>query len=126
MKVMFGAIAVVAAMTANPAAAETDFLDSANYLLPFCRSLVAKEHPKDAGAAAGQRQCVATVYTISLLSWFLMPTLAERWKSCEPNNVTQGQAVAVVVHWLDQHPQRWNEEFTFLAAEAMHDAWPCH
>jgi hypothetical protein len=125
MKMMFGAIAVLVAMTANPAAAESDFLSSGNYYLPFCRSFVAKQLPKDANAAAGQGQCVGIVDALTLVSSFLMPELAAKWRSCTPNSVTHGQSVAVVVHWLDQHPQRWNEDFQFLALEALREAWPC-
>jgi hypothetical protein len=31
----------------------------------------------------------------------------------------------VVIAYIEAHPQRMNDDFTELALEAMHDAWPC-
>ena len=46
-------------------------------------------------------------------------------EACTPDGVTVGHVVTVVVRWLDDHPQRWNERFISLALLALHDEWPC-
>jgi hypothetical protein len=46
-------------------------------------------------------------------------------RACIPESVTIEQSVAVVVRWLDRHPQNGQENFIKLAMSAMHEAWPC-
>ena len=44
---------------------------------------------------------------------------------CVPNDVTLGQRVAVVVKYIDEHPEDMHLEFFLLASEALRAAWPC-
>lgn len=44
---------------------------------------------------------------------------------CPPDGVTIGQAVRVVVQYVDDRPSRSNEAFAVLAGEALQVAWPC-
>jgi hypothetical protein len=44
---------------------------------------------------------------------------------CMPQNVTMGQAVRVVIAYIDSQPARLHESFNKLAAEAIRRAWPC-
>jgi Rap1a immunity proteins len=44
---------------------------------------------------------------------------------CPPENVTIGQAVRVVVQYIDNRPARLNEPFAILVSEALKQAWPC-
>jgi hypothetical protein len=44
---------------------------------------------------------------------------------CMPQNVTIGQAVRVVIAYIDSQPARLHERFNRLAAEAIQKAWPC-
>jgi Rap1a immunity proteins len=44
---------------------------------------------------------------------------------CAPGGWNTGQAVAVVVRFLDMHPERRHESFFALALEALSRAWPC-
>ena len=44
---------------------------------------------------------------------------------CKPARTTQGQAVRVVVKYIDDRPERLHENFKTLAAEALQAAWPC-
>jgi hypothetical protein len=44
---------------------------------------------------------------------------------CAPEGVTIGQAVRVVVQYIDSQPSRLNEPFAALASEALKDTWPC-
>jgi Rap1a immunity proteins len=97
---------IVAASNAN---ADNTF--SANRLLPACRNVASRQM----GA-----NTFMTGYCMGLIEGLTMV-----WRSCMPGEVTMGQTAAVIVHWLDQHPERWHEDFTKLAMQAMHDAWPC-
>ena len=44
---------------------------------------------------------------------------------CMPQDVTIGQAVRVVIVYIDSQPARLHEDFNVLAAEAVRKAWPC-
>ena len=46
-------------------------------------------------------------------------------KSCAPDNATNNQLMRVVLAYIEVRPQRMNEEFMKLAAEALRSAWPC-
>jgi hypothetical protein len=44
---------------------------------------------------------------------------------CPPKGSTGGQAVRVVIKYIDSRPERLHEDFLDLAAEALRTAWPC-
>jgi Rap1a immunity proteins len=44
---------------------------------------------------------------------------------CAPGGWNTGQAVAVVLRFLDTHQERRRESFFTLALEALSRAWPC-
>jgi hypothetical protein len=44
---------------------------------------------------------------------------------CIPQEVTNGQAVRVVVAYIDKHPEHLHESFNLLAILALGEAWPC-
>jgi hypothetical protein len=46
-------------------------------------------------------------------------------EACIPKSVTMGQMIAVVVKYVDEHPEDMHSEFLFLAHEALLTAWPC-
>jgi Rap1a immunity proteins len=41
------------------------------------------------------------------------------------NGVTNRQAMAVVVKYIEARPERMHEHFGLLAVEALTAAWPC-
>lgn len=90
----------------------------ANDLQKACREYVERPTTNEPVMVG---ECVGAVYSAVTLA----PGLGGAYRSCVPNGVTFQQTVAVVVKWLDQRPQRWNEEFATLAVLALHDAWPC-
>jgi hypothetical protein len=117
----------LAAMLMNgaPAAAEivagslTD-ATTANYVLPGCRSYAGwipgerftQESVMRAGVCFGYLQAIADLGTSS-------------GSICSTPNIPMTQVAAIVVHYLDLRPSRWNERFTSLALEALISAWPC-
>jgi hypothetical protein len=44
---------------------------------------------------------------------------------CVPDRSTVGQAVRVIVAYVDQRPERMHEHFEVLVLEALRRAWPC-
>jgi hypothetical protein len=48
-----------------------------------------------------------------------------RLEVCTPDGANLGQAVRVVVAYIDQRPERLHERFEALALEALQKAWPC-
>jgi len=52
-------------------------------------------------------------------------TVSSALHICHPPQATDGQAMLVVIQYIDAHPARLHESFTLLAIEAMQHAWPC-
>ena len=44
---------------------------------------------------------------------------------CAPNEVTDGQLVAVVSKYVDEHPEQWQVQANLLVGRALHQAFPC-
>jgi hypothetical protein len=115
MKAIFWALAIVTTLTANPAAAQ-DY--SANHYLSACSDMA----NAPVGNPFTMGECMGIVEALSQV----LPYLDRKFnRACVPDGVTNFQMMAVVVRWLDQHPQRWNENFIGLALLALHEAWPC-
>jgi hypothetical protein len=85
---------------------------SANYIIATCRNFVLKNY---SSRPFLQGVCVGTVDT-------LRNTVPG---ACVPITVTAGQAVRVVVKYIDARPERQHESFRKLAVEAIREAWPC-
>ena len=85
---------------------------SANYWLPSCRAFTITEPSTDPLENAKIYICVGQVVALSQYS-------------CRPATASYLQLTTVVVRWLDQHPQRWNENFNSLVLLALQEAWPC-
>jgi hypothetical protein len=45
--------------------------------------------------------------------------------TCLPQGVTTGQALKVLVKYMDDHPEQLHEKTAWVAAKALHEAWPC-
>jgi hypothetical protein len=44
---------------------------------------------------------------------------------CRPAGVNFGQALKLVVGYVDERPERMQEDFENIALEALQRAWPC-
>lgn len=106
-------VAVIGAMLLSCSAtfAEKD-VDSANYMMAGRRSFIVKPPDNDYflnGRCAG-----------------IVETLIESGLGvCAPASSTSGQAIRVVVKYIDDRPARMHENFKPLALEALREAWPC-
>lgn len=108
---------IVQITSAAAAAGKVDL--SANHYLAACRDF-ASSRAIDRDTFT-QGECFGAVSTAVEIA----PLLEPNFQTCIPNEVTASQSVAVVVHWLDRHPERWQQPFVFLALLALHEAWPC-
>jgi hypothetical protein len=117
MKTIFGTLATIAVLMSSPAAADT--VHSANYFLPACRDFANGNYVNN---PLQQGECIGI---IEGLAAFAVREPFETNRSCVPDDVTISQVTTVVVRWMDQHPQRWHENFFVLVLLALHEAWPC-
>jgi hypothetical protein len=109
---------VALALTVTVAQAEPD-LHSANYLLPFCRGFgeLKSSVPFEQGRCAGIISGIAYMGSAVEASSRVCLNI--------PEAVTPGQAVKVVVAYIDARPAQMHERFVGLAFEALRAAWPC-
>ena len=89
-------------------------IGSGNAYLPACREFA---NGVNTGQGYMRGSCSGRVMAIFDVSRAL--------EICAPDGVSGGQAVSVVVQYLDRNPARWHESITLLIIEAMRDAWPC-
>lgn len=102
---------VVAVTFCAPAAAR-----SGNDLIGACHGVFENDKPS-AREALNQGVCMGTVFTLM--------QLAEAISVCPPPSSTNYQGVRVVLKFIDDKPERLNDEFVALAIDALRKAWPC-
>jgi len=112
--------AIIAASMLAPAIAADPDINSANYLMPGCKALVALANSGRTADLAGSGVCVGTINTLRTLS-----VAGLLHSVCIPQHATNGQVARVVVQYIDAQPARWHENFIALAIEALDKAWPC-
>jgi Rap1a immunity proteins len=99
------------------ALAQSKDIYSANFIIRGCRSHLAND-ARDLLTATLDGHCAGVVTTI----YFFKTT---HFGICAPRGANVGQAIRVVVNYIDQRPQRMHENFMLLALEALQQAWPC-
>ena len=73
------------------------------------------------------REIVSAAYCVGAVSALVgvAPLLPPRYRFCFPDDVTAGEAVQVVVAYLESNLTHLHEDFRQLAITAMRQAWPC-
>jgi hypothetical protein len=107
--------AVIALLGQQGVAVAQSDVSSANYFMNGCRSFATKA---DARGAFLHGSCVGRVATIFQFG-------RRYFGVCPPDGANVGQAVRVVILYIDQRPERLHELFLELALEALQQAWPC-
>ncbi len=101
-------MALIATLTVN---GEVTFVQnddtSANFIIPGCRAFI--------GPALRHGRCSGIVEGLVFAGKGV----------CAPRGSTIGQAVSIVVQYIDNRPGRQHEKFIALALEALKSAWPC-
>jgi hypothetical protein len=83
--------------------------DSGNEYLPRCR---------DGAPDFMQGVCLGIIETVAVYE-------TANGRICVPGAGTRRQMWAVVVKYLENHPERLHEDIHLLAAQALQTAWPC-
>ncbi len=91
--------------------------DSATWAMPGCRAAIYK--------ADTRMMTVDESFLAGACHGMVRGLLSADPGICAPNGSTQGQAVRVVVQYIDARPARQHENFVDLATEALRSAWPC-
>ena len=106
-------VAILLALT-MPASAQDK--TTANQMLPGCKGLL--DDRMTSGVSVYQQgRCGGYVAS-------LVYGVGEQ-EFCSPKGVSIGQAVAVVIKYIEARPERMHEQFGKLATEALTAAWPC-
>ena len=87
--------------------------------LPRCQLVV--RGPRTDREIVSAAYCVGAVSALVGVALLLPP----RYRFCFPDDVTAGEAVQVVVAYLESSLSRLHEDFRPLAIAAMRQAWPC-
>jgi hypothetical protein len=107
------AVAILLALTLPAGAEDTT---TANQMLPGCKGLL--DDRMTSGVSVYQQgRCGGHVAS-------LVYGVGEQ-EFCSPKGVSIGQAVAVVIKYIEARPERMQEPFGKLAVEALEEAWPC-
>jgi hypothetical protein len=107
------AVAILLALTMPASAQDTT---TANQMLPGCKGLL--DNRMTSGVSVYQQgRCGGYVAS-------LVYGVGEQ-EFCSPKEVSIGEAVAVVVKYIEARPERMHEQFGALAIEALTEAWPC-
>ena len=106
------AVAILLLALTVPASAQDR--NSANYLLPGCKSWLDSEKKL---LAPDEAFCVGFVVGLGYG--------VGGNHFCPPQGVTNNQVVAVVVKYIEARAERMHEDFGKLAVEALMAAWPC-
>jgi hypothetical protein len=117
-KIRISALTAIAAnLTVALAFCGPAFARSGTDLVGACHGVLENNRP-EAGEALNQGVCMGTVFTLMQLG----PTTLN---ICPPPSSTNYQGIRVVLKFIDDKPERLNEEFVGLAIDALRKAWPC-
>jgi hypothetical protein len=107
------AIAILLALTIPASAQDTT---TANQMVPGCKGLL-DDRTTSGVSVYQQGRCGG--YVASLVDG------GGEQDFCSPKGVSIGEAVAVVIKYIEARPERMHEPFGNLALEALKEAWPC-
>jgi Rap1a immunity proteins len=103
---------IVLIATVNCGFAFAQDANSANYMMSGCRAWLITPAPVELRLQAGF--CAGLIEGLGFGTGI-----------CIPQGVTVAQSVRVVVKYIDERPERQNENFNALAREALRAAWLC-
>jgi hypothetical protein len=117
--IICGALAL-SVMMAGAADVDTE---SANYVLPGCKALLAITEGRetlDTSRVLGAGYCMGVLKTL--------PEIYFGRDKCSiqfPEVFSVQQMTLIVVRYIEAHPERMHMPFLMLAEDALRDAWPC-
>jgi Rap1a immunity proteins len=117
--IAIGAFVALTVTAAGAAETETPPEYSANAVLPNCKAFIGEATVNNVAAA----YCNGMMNMLT----FLGPGRDRSFGQCMqiPKGATNQQIARVIVRYVEARPQRMHENFSQLAVEALHAAWPC-
>ncbi|MGO4336017.1 Rap1a/Tai family immunity protein [Labrys sp. KB_33_2] len=109
------ALSTLAAVNAEAAGGGAEL--SGNALVESCRAFLLQK----TSDYFGQGVCVGIMHTVVASQ----AGVKQQFRSCPPGGSTLRQDAAVIVAFIDKHPERRHEPLLSLAIDAFHEAWPC-
>lgn len=70
-------------------------------------------------------ECWGTFGTIQEIIRHLNKNEQPIYGVCAPSNSRRTQQIAVFVQYAERNPQRWHEDYFFVAIESLRFAFPC-
>jgi len=107
-------------MTAGAAEIDTE---SANYVLPGCKALLAITEGRemlDTSRALVAGYCMGVLKTLPEIYFW-----RDKCSIQFPEIFSVQQMTLIVIRYIEAHPERMNMPFLMLAEDALRDAWPC-
>ena len=97
-----------------PARAQVDE-HSANYWLPYCQAVLDIRGFYSPASVLVQARCLQRIADL----------LYSNLNICVPHDALSGEAIRLVIAYIQARPERMQEDFMDLANEALQHAWPC-
>lgn len=127
---MKAGIAVVVALVGTLAScAAMAATNDGNALLTSCKpilSLINKEATKIIGSEAEAGECLGLTEGVRNTMMQLNSSLQPEMRTCFPDlGIQNGQAIRIVVKYLESHPEKLNQDRTLLTMLAYNQAYAC-
>jgi hypothetical protein len=102
--------------------------DTGNDLLRYCQSADAALAGRDATSADTQ-EALGEGFCMGIIGGVRFIVTSSVWTRstdfCIPKNVSNSQALSVVVNYMRDHPDALHYTFSFVVLSALVDAWEC-
>jgi hypothetical protein len=97
-------------------------------LLRYCQSADAALAGRDVTSgdtqqALGEGFCMGIIGGVRFV--VTSSIMDPKYRLCIPTNVSNGQALSVVVNYMRNHPDQLNHTFSFVVLSALVDTWEC-
>jgi len=120
-------ILICAIFLASSANAQIAF-NTGNDLLRYCQSADAALAGRDVTSgdtqqALGEGFCMGIIGGVRFV--VTSSIMDPKYRLCIPTNVSNGQALSVVVNYMRNHPDQLNHTFSFVVLSALVDTWEC-
>ena len=120
-------VRICAIFLASSANAQVAF-NTGNDLLRYCQS--ADDALAGRGATSGDTQealgegfCMGIIGGVRFI--VTSSVMEPKYRLCIPKNVSNSQALSVVVNYMHNHPDQLSQTFTTVALSALVDTWRC-
>ncbi|MBN9598016.1 MAG: hypothetical protein J0G36_22035 [Afipia sp.] len=112
-----GAVAIFTLFSSSASHAQKPEYGSGNYMLKHCQHFLQENYRYD----PFDGECSGIVST----AMFFGKSLPPDFRFCVPESASLGQAIRIVIKYMESNPQLLHLDLRGLATTALHEAWPC-